>query len=843
MMLTDTLLAQFKVVLRSVKPFAKISDEELEQLAGRVKPVPIKPAQVIFAEGEVGHCLYVIVEGAAQVLTTGPEGHPIILAHLQAGDFFGAQSLLPGSAGTRSATLIATAKGLLLEVSAEDFAAIVNRDADLLSELQHWGKGLSRHKQISRTALFQHLPLGQEMVGWLVEKTFQPGEVIYQPGDSVDQFYLIMSGIARVVQVADGKTTVQRLGAGSFFGEQYLLQAQTGCLTVTAEQTLQVLGLPGAQFLALYAQNPALREQMEHLRGLYHLPGEGVVTLHSGRLMDCDSLTALYHYPNGMTITATKVLGKPIFSMSRGQPDPEQCEAMYYEEGASYRELLLLNHRLVGVTVVGEWPDLGRVHRQISQGKRLFPWQRALFRVQGELWLHPERESFAENAIVCQCMGVQRKTLNEALLKGCDSVEKLAEATGASKVCGACIPALERLLGRLDNLQPVQLMAIVEVATDIKAFRFKPVRVAVQPSLPGQHIRVEAHIDGRWIQRIYTLTSPANQQDYYEITVKREPYGIFSTWLHTQANMNSLLRVSQPSGQFYPQPGQTVVYFAGGIGITPAIALYRSLPPESGQIYIDYSVVTPDQIVYQQELAQTPTRVHFRVTQGHHFIQADEVCALVKQYPHAEFYVCGPSTYEAAVCRYLQQCAVPVTQVRVEHFSSFTDATTASSNVRHAGVILLLSSVIMLLLGLFLLNPVPYTTLLHDPAWKQVTGFILLGFNIFSMVIGLRKASLLELGYFKSWRFAHVLNGLILIGLVSLHTGTYTGAGFNQLFLFVYLAILGTGALVGILFFGQQRYHSVALHLAYQAVKWGHFGLLWLFPPFVLLHILTVYYF
>lgn len=739
MMLTDQAFTQFKTVLRSVKPFAKISDAELEQLAQRVKPIAIKPEQVIFAEGDIGHCLFVILEGTVQVVTTSAEGQPIILSHLQAGDFFGAQSLLPGSSGTRSATLIATEKGTLLEVSAEDFAAIVNQDSLLLDELQQVGDGLRQHKH-------------------------------------------------------------------------------------------------------LYAHNPALQAQA----ALYHIPGEGVVTLHADKLMGLDSLTTLYRYPNGVTITATKVLGKPVFSMSRTLANEQSTlepQAEYYEEGSLYRELLIVNHRLIGVTVIGEWPDLGRVHRHIRLACYLFPWQLALFRIHGELWLNREREDFSAQAIVCQCMGVRRNTLNEALLQGCDSIDKLAEQTGASKVCGACIPALERLLGRLDNLQPVQLTAIIEVTADIKAFRFKPLHVPVQPSLPGQHIRVEAQIEGRWIQRSYTLTSPAGQQDYYEITVKREQYGLFSTWLHTEANAASLLRVSAPSGHFYPHSDKTVVYFAGGIGITPAIAMHRSLTATTPPFFVDYSVVTPEQIAYQQELSQNPQQVNFRITHGKQFIQPQEVCALTQQYPNAEFFVCGPNAYQTTVCNYLKQCAVSPAHINVEYFSSFTDAKAAYAKQQHARSVLLLSLGILVLLVLLFAIPFPYWPILHDSTWKQVTGFSLLGLNAFAMILGLRKSNLLALGYFKSWRLAHVLNGLILVVLVALHTGTQTGAHFNQIFLLIYLSLLLTGAGAGLSFFLQQRYSRRWLKSIHQGLKWAHFGLLWPFPALLLMHILTVYYF
>jgi hypothetical protein len=77
-------------------------------------------------------------------------------------------------------------------------------------------------------------------------------------------------------------------------------------------------------------------------------------------------------------------------------------------------------------------------------------------------------------------------------------------------------------------MDPADLISILPVTPAVKSFHFLPRQGGVHESLPGQHIRIESLIDGRWAQRSYTLTSPAAQQDHYEITVKREANGLFS---------------------------------------------------------------------------------------------------------------------------------------------------------------------------------------------------------------------------------------------------------------------------------------------------------------------------
>lgn len=115
-----------------------------------------------------------------------------------------------------------------------------------------------------------------------------------------------------------------------------------------------------------------------------------------------------------------------------------------------------------------------------------------------------------------------RGVLNKAVADDCDTVEKLAERTGASKVCGSCAPLLAEIVGCSD-MEPVDIVAVLPVTSEVKSFRFRPRDQKVSSHLPGQHIRIEAKIAGHWVQRTYTLTtSSVGEPEYYEISVKRK---------------------------------------------------------------------------------------------------------------------------------------------------------------------------------------------------------------------------------------------------------------------------------------------------------------------------------
>ena len=125
------------------------------------------------------------------------------------------------------------------------------------------------------------------------------------------------------------------------------------------------------------------------------------------------------------------------------------------------------------------------------------------------------------------------------------------------------------------------------------------------PTLPGQHVVVQARIRGRWVERPYTIASVPGTDGCYELVVRRERQGLLSRWLFDQLNEGGALRLSPPQGTFCIAPGhaQDVVFLAGGIGITPALAMARSMVmlPGSWALAIDHSVSTEEQGVYRGE--------------------------------------------------------------------------------------------------------------------------------------------------------------------------------------------------------------------------------------------------
>lgn len=84
--------------------------------------------EVVFRQGDAGHCMYVVQDGAVEVLTHGDDGE-VLLRVLGKGEIFGEMSLFDRSA--RSATVRAKGETRLLTLEKEGFLRRVHEDPSL----------------------------------------------------------------------------------------------------------------------------------------------------------------------------------------------------------------------------------------------------------------------------------------------------------------------------------------------------------------------------------------------------------------------------------------------------------------------------------------------------------------------------------------------------------------------------------------------------------------------------------------------------------------------------------------------------------------------------------------
>jgi ferredoxin-NADP reductase/MOSC domain-containing protein YiiM len=106
-----------------------------------------------------------------------------------------------------------------------------------------------------------------------------------------------------------------------------------------------------------------------------------------------------------------------------------------------------------------------------------------------------------------------------------------------------------------------------------------PDGTAVPPALPGQFLtlRLTAGDAAPPLLRSYSL-SGAPGTGTYRISVKREPHGAGSRFVHTRVHAGDVLEAAAPRGTFILQPGDApVLLISAGVGATPVLAMLHAL--------------------------------------------------------------------------------------------------------------------------------------------------------------------------------------------------------------------------------------------------------------------------
>ena len=112
-----------------------------------------------------------------------------------------------------------------------------------------------------------------------------------------------------------------------------------------------------------------------------------------------------------------------------------------------------------------------------------------------------------------------------------------------------------------------------------------PEGMPVPAALPGQFLtlRLRAEPGQASLLRNYSLSGPPGA-DYYRISVKHEPEGTASGYLHTRLRVGDRLEIAAPRGTFTLKPSSApVLLISAGVGATPTLAMLHALAAERSE--------------------------------------------------------------------------------------------------------------------------------------------------------------------------------------------------------------------------------------------------------------------
>jgi ring-1,2-phenylacetyl-CoA epoxidase subunit PaaE len=209
---------------------------------------------------------------------------------------------------------------------------------------------------------------------------------------------------------------------------------------------------------------------------------------------------------------------------------------------------------------------------------------------------------------------------------------------------------------------------------------------------PGQFFTLLVELDGITLRRAYSVSSDCRMRERVDVTIKRVEGGRASSHLHAHATVGMRIRVLGPSGEFGRVSARKLVLIAGGSGITPMMALLRTILPSEPEreIVLIYANRSPRDVIFAEALAALEAEQHPRL-RIHQVLEqppprwsgevgrADKptLARMLDAIPvefagthesELEFLLCGPAPMMAAARELLREREVPDARVHSESF-------------------------------------------------------------------------------------------------------------------------------------------------------------------------------
>lgn len=218
----------------------------------------------------------------------------------------------------------------------------------------------------------------------------------------------------------------------------------------------------------------------------------------------------------------------------------------------------------------------------------------------------------------------------------------------------------------------VQVRAMAQEAQGVLSLELVPsARESLPPFLAGAHIDLQLP---NGLTRSYSLTNAQHETHRYVIGVRNEPQGRGgSRYIHETLRVGQTLRVGEPKNNFQlAEAGERHVFVAGGIGVTPFIAMLERLNVLKRPWTLHYCARTRAAAAFVGTIEQLAVagrgRVEYYFRDQQRAPRLDIATALSQESPETHLYCCGPASMLESfkdACR-----ERPRGQVHLEYFSS-----------------------------------------------------------------------------------------------------------------------------------------------------------------------------
>jgi phthalate 4,5-dioxygenase reductase subunit len=220
---------------------------------------------------------------------------------------------------------------------------------------------------------------------------------------------------------------------------------------------------------------------------------------------------------------------------------------------------------------------------------------------------------------------------------------------------------------------PLRVTRNDKIADGINLIEFRDLNGKPLPEFTaGAHIAIRVP---NGLLRKYSLCNDPTERDRYQVAVKREANGRGgSANLIDGVKAGDELMVAPPVNDFgLPPRAQDFLFIAGGIGITPIMAMIREVQRQGKRFRLFYCTRSPETTAFAEELSAP----EFNGLVTIHHDQGDPSCALdlkpilAERKNREHLYCCGPRPLMEAVRHMTDHWSSTAV-----HFEAFSEAET-----------------------------------------------------------------------------------------------------------------------------------------------------------------------
>ncbi|MBK9078695.1 MAG: ferredoxin reductase [Hyphomicrobium sp.] len=237
------------------------------------------------------------------------------------------------------------------------------------------------------------------------------------------------------------------------------------------------------------------------------------------------------------------------------------------------------------------------------------------------------------------------------------------------------------------NSRLVHVAQVQQVAREIKRFELVSLDETPLPAFSaGAHVTVTMRDRDHVWRNPYSLMGSPLDAKRYEISVLRVPQSRGgSAYMHRNVGIGSVLEISAPVNQFpLSNVGRKHIMIAGGIGITPFLAMLAQIKQDKRNFELHYAVRSVFDGAYFDVLraADLPNVHLYRSDRGERIALPG---ILASQPLGTHLYVCGPQKMMDWALQTARREGWPDESVHCERFSAQPSGKTANVKLARSG--------------------------------------------------------------------------------------------------------------------------------------------------------------